>query len=93
MSVFERLHAIDRSIMNDIALAASVRKRAPTNEQIAHKYGEKYRHAVSRLAYMGCLRSEVYGKNFRVIELCDGPFSGNRTQEPQHGGKPYRVVP
>ena len=44
------------------------------------------------LAKAGRIRVEVYGKNWRVIEIMEGPHKGARTMECPDGSKPYRIV-
>lgn len=38
------------------------------------------------------IRIEVYGRNWRVVEIREGEHKGKRTQEPPGGGKPYKVI-
>ena len=80
-------------IMNEIALVASKRQRAPTNEDLSRKFGINASMVIGKLCRDGHLRSEVYGRNYRVLELKTGPFAGNRTAECPHGGTPYKVMP
>ena len=67
-------------------------ERCPTNPEILNHCRE---HGLtmpanmypSALANRGLLRSEVYGTNWRVIEIDD-----YRTAERPGGGEPYKVI-
>lgn len=47
---------------------------------------------VPELARTGLIKIEVYGRNWRVIEIKQGPHAGARTMAPSHGGKPYKII-
>ena len=60
--------------------------RCPTNGDL-RAYKE-----LSSLCREGFVRSEVYEKNYRVIEILRGKHAGKRTAEHPGGRKPYRIV-
>lgn len=68
-------------------------ERCPTNEQLSRDLMKQFGHPLSHwhapaeLAYLGLLRTEVYAKNYRVIEI-----DGMRTAEEPAGRKPYLVI-
>lgn len=56
-----------------------IRKRCTTNMPL------------TELADMGLIRIEVYGRNWRVIEIINGRNAGARTKEAPDGWEPYWV--
>lgn len=71
--------------------AAKKKKRCPTNEEIRQELlsrGFSFPSYCfpSSMAKHGLLKVEVYGKNWRVVEI-----EGHRTMESPIGGNPYRV--
>jgi hypothetical protein len=70
-------------------------KRCPTNDEIADylaRTGHLSRLKLTDVARSGRIKIEVYAKNFRVVEICDGPHRGKRTQDAPHYQSPYRVI-
>lgn len=72
--------------------AATAGERCPTDPEIGdHLYGLGLNYPAdarpSALAARGLLRSEVYARNWRVVEI-----DGMRTKEPPTGGAPYRII-
>lgn len=64
----------------DVLAAYAVgRRRCPQR-------GEIDSAAVVGLAKAGRVRVEIFPRNWRVVEILDGPHKGKRTQEPP-GGK------
>lgn len=68
--------------------AAMLRKRAP----FSNSKGIPYQIS-SELIRRGKIKVEVYGRNWRVIEITAGRFAGLRTLAPPQAGQPYRVLP
>lgn len=81
-----------------IAHRAIYGARAPTNYSPENPSGEVYASAVKELALQGRIRVEVYAKNWRVMELLDGPNAGARTAPlmlkngKRFQGQPYRIT-
>jgi len=68
-------------------------ERCPTQEQFRRSYGfGAVSSVIDELRRAGKIKVEVYGRNWRVIEIMEGEFKGCRTMEPPHGGKPYKVL-
>lgn len=77
--------AVDHTF-NMLEACATIGARCPINGRLGiNKY------AVYALAREGKIRIEVYHKNWRVVEILEGPQKGKRTAEPP-GGALYRVV-
>lgn len=76
-----------------LAEAARNNRRCPTQAQVreaAHAAGYTgvpIRSTIPELAYMGKCKVEVYGKNYRVVEI-----EGERTRAAPAGHKPYLVI-
>ncbi|MBX3504450.1 MAG: hypothetical protein KF895_03150 [Parvibaculum sp.] len=60
--------------------------RCPTNGEL-RAYKE-----LSSLCRAGFVRSEVYEKNYRVVEITSGVHAGKRTAEHPGGRRPYRII-
>ena len=69
-----------------IVAAAIAGDRAPQNTEIAGGA-----MIVGELVNMGKIKVELYGQNWRVFELLDGPNKGARTAEAPKGGNPYSI--
>lgn len=69
-------------------------ERCPTGADMGKLLGGYLsdRGVVVRLARAGKIRIEVYGRNWRVIEILTGPQTGKRTAPPPAGGVPYKIV-
>lgn len=72
--------------------AANKGERCPTNDELRRQLYE-LGHTLSsdahpaELAYEGLIKVEVYGRNYRVIEI-----EGKRTAEAPPGWEPYLVI-
>jgi len=77
-----------------IVSAANAGERAPTNRHSANPTGKLRSGITQALIKNGMIRVEVYGKNWRVIEILKGPHAGKRTKmPPDPRSKPYKVLP
>lgn len=73
-----------------IEAAAVARRRCPQNHEFAVINASG---AVYALAADGQIRVEVYGKNWRVIEILVGRHEGRRTAKPPFDNDgPYKVI-
>ena len=79
--------------------AAASRSRCPDSIDIKNYLVDRFgRNAVITnkitkvLSELGHIRIEIYGRNWRVIEIMRGPHKGARTMGPPHGGKPHKVI-
>lgn len=71
--------------------AVAVRKeRCPVNPVLGDSVPSAGQ-ALSHLIAAGRVRTEVYGHNYRVVEILTGPNRGARTAEHPAGGKPTKV--
>lgn len=77
-----------QSVFNALERAACAGVRCPVNDELS----ATSRSAVPALAYRGLIRVEVYGHNYRVVEILDGPHKGKRTQAAPKGYRPYKVI-
>jgi hypothetical protein len=70
-------------------VAAAVEgRRCPTNEEL----GPGGRKAINELFRLGAIRSEVYARNWREMEILAGEHAGKRTQSAPDGWMPYYIV-
>jgi hypothetical protein len=72
--------------------AAKIGARCPTKAELFQRLGFNASDATKRLAAAGKIVVEIYGRNWRVIEIADGPCKGARTAAPPHGGNPYLTI-
>lgn len=77
----------EKRVFDELVTAALEGRRCPTNTELRAKNGE-----IGVLARAGHIRSEVYERNYRVIEITHGEHKGKRTAEHPKGYKPYRVL-
>lgn len=75
-------------ILIDTAVAG---ERCPVLQEFTDKYQIPSGYSINKLVDLGWIRSEVYTRNWRVIEICVGDHKGARTKECPHGGKPYKT--
>ncbi len=76
-----------RDVLQVLRQAAAKGLRCPTNEEIEQQTGAMhFSETPPQLALAGLLTVEIYGKNYRVIEI-----DGIRTAAAPEGRKPYRV--
>lgn len=81
---------IENEAFRIVEAAAVAGERCPTNDQMP----DGMQTVIGRLARAGRVRIEVYGRNWRVVEILTGPNKGKRTQEhPTPGARPYRILP
>lgn len=67
--------------------AAEAGVRCPTNPEITKILGRlPFECTPTELARKGLITVEVYGKNWRVVEI-----DGKRTMEAPSGGRPYLI--
>lgn len=91
MSGLDHMCAV-RAVLGILRDAASRGARCPTNEDLRQQLWAigltmpAYAHP-AELAYAKHIRVEVYGRNYRVVEI-----DGMRTAEPPEGGQPYLVI-
>lgn len=79
-------------LLNLIRQAAIDGDRMPTLQGLRRMGHRDPNASLRRLAASGRIRIEVYGRNWRVVEICRGPHAGKRTAESPRGGRPYLVV-
>jgi hypothetical protein len=76
-----------------IESAALAGERCPVNGKFGVTSLNYEQQAVHELCRAGRIKSEIYGFNYRVIEITAGPNKGKRTKEnPKVNAKPYKVV-
>lgn len=68
-----------------IEAAAVLKQRCPLNDDLPVG-------AVAMLTRAGIVRVKVYGRNWRTIEILEGPHKGARTAPPPDDRLPYKVV-
>ena len=89
----DRPHASEEVVLDLLREATRGGLRCPTNEALraslraAGYLGLPVEMVPSELALRGRLRTEVYGRNYRVIEI-----DGQRTAPPPTPGTPWRVI-
>ena len=72
--------------------AAIAKERCPTYDQLDEIHNIPTNAQPYKLARQGRIRIEIYGKNWRVITILEGPNKGKRTKESPLGGAPYKVL-
>jgi len=72
--------------------AAIMDSRCPSNPELVEAGIPAATSVIGKLARQGEISVEVYGRNYRVIEIHEGPAKGQRTAECPWGGKPYKVI-
>ena len=89
----------ENEVFEVLQKAAAAGQRCPTNPQIAEhlKHRELRSSSIAiasilkSLTRQGKIIVRVYGKNWRDVKICAGPFSGKTTMAPSHGGKPHLI--
>jgi hypothetical protein len=76
--------------INLIADAADHGERCPTTPEFVRRGISN--PPISQLARLGFVRSEVFGKNYRVVHILTGPHAGKSTRPPEDGGAPWLVI-
>src|SRR3990167_5262320 len=80
-----------------IANAADRGERCPTSQEMVLQLFElgfrrKCSGTTHDLIKLGFIRVEVYGRNYRVVEIIDGQHKGKRTKEYPNVGVPYKIL-
>ena len=70
--------------------AANEEVRCPFNVDLSNSHGNG---VVPQLADMGLIQVEVYGNNYRVVEILYGEYKGKRTAEAPAGHKHKYTLP
>lgn len=94
------LTGAEQLVLDLLIAAAREGRRCPTSGEIydamleAGAPGGGWKAIVPDLARRGLIVVEVYGRNYRVVEIRQaGPYYGKRTAPaPQHYGAPYAVI-
>jgi hypothetical protein len=83
-----------RTIFAILEKTARDAARCPTQRDLGEPLGIAATAPYTRLlADRGAIRVEVYGKNWRTIWICTGPFRGLHTQLPPFANTgPYKVL-
>ena len=78
-----------------IERAALAGERCPTTCTVDNPTGTMRPGVAPILLKEGRIKVEIYGRNWRVIEILKGPNAGKRTKEAPGYPKtwPYRVLP
>lgn len=80
------------ALFEEVRKAAVARRRCPSTD-ILSLMGHTAPSTIMRaLAQDGRVKVEVYGRNWRVVEILAGPDAGARTEECPAGGAPYLVI-
>ncbi|MEQ8395031.1 hypothetical protein [Thalassobaculum sp.] len=88
VDITERMTAM----LSDLCKAARAGRRCP-DAQVLRLMGHiSATNTVLALAEAGKIKIEVYGHNWRVIEILEGPDAGSRTEESPLGGKPWLMI-
>jgi hypothetical protein len=85
----DRLRSNAVQIIEAIAAAADRGDRCPTTPELQRR-GLSV-PGIVQLAEAGLIRTEVYGRNWRVVWICQGPHRGKSTK-PAPYGEPYKVI-
>ena len=88
----DTLSATATAVFAEFRQAAEAGERAPTLQQLQRKVRGDIGRAVKELASGGFIRSYVYVRNWRVIEIARGVSEGRSTAPPPRPGKPYAVL-
>jgi len=72
-----------------LCAAAAEGRRCPTTRDLMVDGHAGSSETITALAEEGLIRVEVYGRNWRVVEI---RATGDRTQEPPLGGEPWLTI-
>ena len=79
----------ERALFDSFRLAALSGERAPTMDNLQKRGIGDVQRLSTALTAKGAISIEVYGQNWRVIEITTGDYAGKRTEERPKGGFPY----
>ena len=90
-----RSRAAIEKVFAQIERAALAGERCPTTRTTENATGTLLPGITTMLLNEGRIKVEIYGHNWRVVEILKGPNAGKRTKEAPGYPKvwPYRMLP